>query len=282
MNNVLYVDKPIGMTSFDLCFKLRKVLNTKKIGHTGTLDPNASGVMIILFDNATKTNQFLVSDRKTYEARVLFGISTDTLDIDGNITDEKEYIIPDRDRIVDTLNSFMGKSMQEVPITSAIKINGKRLYQYQLANQEVELPIREIEVFSIELSQIFDDGFSFICEVSSGTYIRSLVRDILVKLDLIGTLKSLRRLAINDISVEQCDKLDDILKGNYHKHNVLDLLKLRYFSMEYADIDAIKNGKRINIDCNEDKILFYVDDEALAIYQKDKIKGDYYILRGLW
>ena len=121
MGNILYVDKPKGMTSFDVCYRLRKILGTKKIGHTGTLDPNATGVMIVLFDKATKANQFLVSDNKEYECRVLLGIETDTLDIDGNITVKKDFIVPDKRVIEETLDSFLGESMQEVPLTSAVR-----------------------------------------------------------------------------------------------------------------------------------------------------------------
>ena len=131
MKNVLYVDKPSGMTSFDVCYRLRKVLKTKKIGHTGTLDPLASGVMIILFDKATKANQFLVSDNKEYIAKVKLGVETDTLDIDGKIIKEAPYSLPEKDKLIEVLNSFVGSSRQIVPLTSAVSVNGKRLYQYQ-------------------------------------------------------------------------------------------------------------------------------------------------------
>ena len=280
MNNVLYIDKPIGITSFDVCFKLRKILNTKKIGHTGTLDPNASGVMIVLFDKATKTNQFLIADRKKYLASIKLGIQTDSLDIDGNIIKEEDFILPEKEEITNVLNTFLGKSIQEVPITSAKKVKGKKLYEYQRKNIDVELPKIEIEVYSIELVEIYNDGFSFIVEVSSGTYIRSLARDILTKMNLIGTLQSLRRISINDVDINMCDKLEDVLNGNYTTHSILELLKNRYPIYEYEDIDVIKNGRRIKIDSNENEILIVSDNEALAIYKKDK--DDYYILRGLW
>ena len=280
MNNVLYVNKPAGMTSFDVCYKLRKVLNTKKIGHTGTLDPLARGVMIILYDKATKANQFLVTDYKTYKARVLYGIETDTLDIDGNIINKEEYRNIDKDIIINTLNSFLGKSNQIVPKTSAISINGKRLYEYQRENIDIELPSREIEIRSIELSDIYEDGFSFICEVSSGTYIRSLVRDICLKLNTIGTLKELIRLKVDDISIDDCDNLDDILNGNYKSHNLYELISKRYRCIEYSNIDDIYNGRRIKLDIDDEEIAIVYNNEVLAIYKRDR--DEYKSIRGLF
>ena len=215
MAEVLYVNKPSGISSFDVCFKLRKVLHTRKIGHTGTLDPNATGVMIVLFDKSTKANQFLVTDRKEYETRVLLGKETDTLDIDGKVLGEYKYEVPDENTLKKALNAFKGRSVQEVPITSAVSVDGKRLYQYQKEGKEVELPKREIEVFSIELLNIYEDGFSFLSRVSSGTYIRALARDILSSLNLHGTVLSLKRTAVDDVRIEDCDELNDILEGNH-------------------------------------------------------------------
>lgn len=280
MSNMLFINKPIGMTSFDVCFKLRKVLNTKKIGHTGTLDPNASGVMIVLYNNATKANQFLVTERKEYIAKVKLGIETDTLDIDGKIINTKDYIVPERDLLVEKLNEFKGKSIQEVPITSAVKIDGKKLYEYQRQNIEVELPKRQIEVFEIELLDIYEDGFSFRCLVSSGTYIRAIVRDLLKRIDLIGTLESLVRTSIDTVKLDDCDNLDDVLNGNYKTHDIYELLSKKYECIEYENIDDIYNGKRINLDSDSDRILITHNNEAIAIYEKEY--DIYKSIRGLW
>lgn len=280
MNNVLFVNKPKGISSFDVCFKLRKVLNTKKIGHTGTLDPNATGVMIILFDNATKANQFLVTDKKTYKTQVLLGIETDTLDIDGNIINKSGYKLPDKDQLINILNSFRGKSIQTVPLTSAVKINGKKLYQYQIEGKEVELPKREIEVYSIELNEILEDGFIFTTNVSSGTYIRSLVQDILKKLNLIGTVKELERTMIDNISIKDCDLLDNILNNNFKRHDLLELLEKRYKVIDIENDADVRNGKRIILDCDDDRVVLKHNSELLAIYEKDN--NEYKCVRGLW
>lgn len=279
MNNVLFINKPSGITSFDVCFKLRKILNTKKIGHTGTLDPLASGVMIILYNNATKANQFLVSDKKKYKCRVLYGIQTDTLDIDGNIIDHSDYISPGILTIVEALDSFKGKSMQEVPITSAVSVDGKRLYEYQRQNIEVKLPVREIEVYSINLLENHDDGFTFECEVSSGTYIRALVRDIMNKIGIIGTVSKLERVSVDNITINMCDDLTAVLNGYYHPHNIYELLSTRYKVVNYENIEDIKNGKRIKLNETDDRVLICKDEIVYAVYEKDN--DEYKCVRGL-
>ena len=280
MENVLYVDKPKGISSFDVCYRLRRVLGTKKIGHTGTLDPNATGVMIVLFDKATKANQFLVSDSKEYLAEVKIGIETDTLDIDGNVIGQYDEAMPDEMTLKEALNAFKGESEQEVPITSAVSVDGKRLYQYQRENKEVILPKRRIEVYDISLKSVKEDSFVFSASVSSGTYIRALARDILKKLNIHGTLSELRRTKVDDISVEECDSLDEILKGNYKTHDLYALLSKRYPVFEGFEEKDVLNGKRINVASSENKILMAKDDRALAIYEKD---GDAYkCVRGLW
>ena len=280
MGNVLYVDKPSGMTSFDLCYSLRPVLHTRRIGHTGTLDPLATGVMVVLYDKATKANQFLVSANKSYHARVKLGLKTDTLDIDGNILEHGSFILPEKERIIRVLDSFIGRSMQTVPMTSAVRVDGKRLYQYQQENLEVELPEREITVHDIALTDLYEDGFSFDVSVSSGTYIRALVRDILEKLDQIGCISELRRTAIDDITVDRCNSLDDILNGNYISHDLYELLSVKYETVDYPDPSAILNGKKITVQSNQDKILIVHDKEVLAIYEKE---GEIYrCQRGLW
>lgn len=279
MGNVLYVNKPKNMTSFDVCFKLRKVLGTKKIGHTGTLDPNATGVMVVLYNNATKANQFLVTDCKEYKTTVKLGIMTDTLDIDGNIIKEEKTFMPSKEILIDTLTSFLGKSMQQVPKTSAIKIDGKKLLEYQRQNIEVELPMREINVYSIELLNVYEDVFEFKVKVSSGTYIRALVRDILAKLNIIGTVLELQRTSVDNIDISMCDSLEDILNGNFSEHNLIEIMSSRYKTLEYSPIEDIINGKRIKLDINDDRVLIVKDGTLYALYEKDG--NEYKCLRGL-
>lgn len=281
MSNILFINKPKGITSFDVCYKLRKGLNTKKIGHTGTLDPNATGVMIIAYGNATKTLSFLVSDTKEYKTKVRFGIETDTLDITGKIVNEQEnYCIPNNDELIKVLNSFLGKSKQTVPITSAKKKNGKKLYEYQLKGEDIELPIIDIEIFDIKLDNFDNNGFEFTCTVSSGTYIRALVRDILKKLNLIGTVEELCRTKINDIKIEDCDLLENVLLGQYRNRDVFELLSNRFKTIEINNVEDIKNGKRIKLDCDDEIVFLHNNKQPLAIYEKDN--DEYKNVRGLW
>ena len=279
MGQIIYIDKPKGITSFDICFKLRKVFNTKKIGHTGTLDPNATGLMICLVGNATKANQFLVCAKKEYIATVKLGIKTDSEDIDGNILERKDEAMPGAETIRETITSFLGKSVQVPPMTSAIKVNGKKLYEYQREGKTVEIKPREIEVFSIELLDVNEDTFSFKCYVSSGTYVRTLAQDILKKLNVIGTLSDLRRTKIDSIDISLSDKLDDVLNGNYHEYTMYDILSKYYYVYNVSNRKAIIDGKPLKLDLDEEMILCVENGEALAIYKKED--GLYRCVRGL-
>ena len=277
---ILYIDKPKGMTSFDVCFKLRKILNTKKIGHTGTLDPNATGVMVILYDNATKANQFLVSSRKEYVATVRLGILTDTLDIDGKIIKQKEEKMPDAELIRKTLAKYLGKSKQLPPLTSAIKVNGKKLYEYQRQGIEVQIPLRDIEVKDIELLDVRDDEFVIRCNVSSGTYIRALTRDILDDLGVIGALSELRRTSIDGIDVKDCQKLEELTGDNLVVHSLYDVIRLYYEVYETDNRKHIIDGKRITIEGYPDQVAICCNKEVLAIYGREG--NEYRCLRGLF
>lgn len=267
---IFYIDKPKGITSFDVCFKLRKVLGTKKIGHTGTLDPNATGVMIILSDKDSKANQFLVTDSKEYIGTCILGFQTDTLDIDGKIIEEKNCQMPTRTEIEDVLNSFLGKSKQIPPMTSAIKVDGKKLYEYQREGKTVEIKERDIEVYAIELLDIDDKQFSFKVSVSSGTYIRVLLKDILDKLGLVGTLKELRRTKVDSVDISDCVRLDDALNGEIVSHDLYDLLSKKYKTIELENDKDVLNGKPIKLDIDDKYVLLTKDKKCLAIYELDR------------
>ena len=165
-------------------------------------------------------------------------------------------------------------------MTSAVKVNGKRLYAYQHDNQEVELPVRDIYVHEIGLKEIYPDGFSFACKVSSGTYIRALARDILVKLGIIGCISELRRTAVDEIDVSECQSLEELLSGKIVTHDIYDLLSKRYETIDYPDPSVILNGKRICVDSDAPQIFVTHGREALAIYEKDG--EEYKCQRGLW
>ena len=176
MNGIAIINKKQGLTSRDVVNQISKKLNIKKVGHTGTLDPLATGVLVVCIGKATKLVDVLTDFDKEYEAGVCLGIETDTLDITGNVL-KVENVIKTEEEIINTLNSFVGEYDQEVPIYSAVKINGKKLYEYARENIPVELPKRKVKIHNISLTSdvIYKNNkvyFSFKVKVSKGTYIR--------------------------------------------------------------------------------------------------------------
>lgn len=270
MNKVLFVNKPKGITSFDLCFKMRRIFNTRSIGHTGTLDPNATGVMIVMIDKACKINQFIVKDTKEYIATVKLGFITDTLDVDGEVIKREEFITPTKEEYLKAFEKFTGRYIQIPPMTSAIKVKGKKLIDYKREGKAVEIPSREVEIFNLELLELYEDGFRFKANVSSGTYIRTLMKDILESMGLIGTLMELERIRVGSVSLDMCDCLEDIIQGNYHLHDIYDVLKDNYEVIDYPDDADIRNGRRIKLDTSSDEVMIVKGKEVLAIYGREK------------
>ena len=273
MNGILLIDKPSGLTSRDVVNIVGKSLGTKKIGHTGTLDPLATGVMVLCVGKYTKLVEMLTSYNKTYEASIVLGIKTDTLDITGKVLEEKCSNISLSDILL-SLKKFEGVYDQEVPIYSAVKINGKKLYEYARENKTIELPKRSVNISKISLiSDIKYENnktlFSIRCNVSKGTYIRSLINDIASSLNTIGVMKELRRIEQGNFNIENCYKISDIENNNF-KFVDLDTVFKDYFIVDinsnlYIDI---KNGKILENIYNKDIIVFRYNGEYISIYKK--------------
>ena len=229
MDGFLIINKPLGYTSRDVVNHVSKVLKTKKVGHTGTLDPNASGILIIAIGKALKLIELMNDDDKEYMAEVILGIETDTLDTDSNATIlRSENVNLDDVVIRDTVASFKGTYMQEVPKYSAVKVNGRKLYEYARNNIPVELPKREVDIKAIDIIGDIkrENGrivFKIKTTVSKGTYIRSLVRDIGVKLNVPAVMNTLVRTRIGKLSLDDAYSLDDIMNGNYHLIKITDM-----------------------------------------------------------
>ena len=187
MDGILVVYKPKGMTSRDVVNKVGRILKIKKIGHTGTLDPLATGVLVLCIGKATKIVELLTATEKEYIAEMSFGIETDTLDSTGNIIKEEDFIV-DEEKIEKVFSSLTGTYKQEVPLYSAIHVNGKKLYEYARNNEEVILPSRDVTISHLELLSIEENKVLFKTRVSKGTYIRSLIRDIAKKLDTVAVM----------------------------------------------------------------------------------------------
>ena len=289
MNGLLVVNKEKDCTSRDVVNSVSKILGTKKVGHTGTLDPIATGVLVICIGKCTKLVDMITSDCKEYIAGVKLGILTDTLDITGNVL-KSERVNFSRDEIISVINSMVGSYLQEVPIYSAVKVNGKKLYEYARSGIEVELPKRVVNIKSIELigDISYDDciNFSIKCLVSKGTYIRSLVRDIASKLGTIGVMSSLERTKQGRFSISDAYSLSDIKNGNY---KLIDIGT--YFDDLYKVVvdenlkKDILNGKILDNIYNCDKILFVDKDNGVlaiySIYEKDNSKIKPYKMLGV-
>lgn len=280
MQGLILINKPQNMTSFDVVAVVRKTLNIKKIGHAGTLDPNAEGLLIILVDKATKALPFLAFHRKEYVAQLRFGIKTNTGDIWGDVIETDPSMEVDETKVDEVLKSFLGVTKQTPPKVSAISIKGKRLYEYARANIDVEIPEREIEIFQIEKLK-FDDGvLSFRVECSSGTYIRSLCEDIAIKLNTIGTMQALTRTSIGNYRVEDAVDIDALRRNEYRLLPIMDALDLE--KMEVEQIVDVKNGKALALDWCSEKILITHQNEPIAVYEYREEDGLYHCVRGLW
>ena len=280
MNNIILVNKEKGDTSFDVCNKLRRVFNTTQIGHTGTLDPNATGLLMVMVGKTCKVLPYIKHFKKTYVATMKLGIKTKTADIWGEIIDTKEYTMPNKEQVIEVLDSFKGNSKQIPPMTSAIKVNGKKLLELQRLNIEYTPEARDIFIYNIELIEL-NDEIKFIVECSSGTYIRALVEDIATKLNTIGTMTSLVRTKIDDFDISESYTLEQLINNEYKSMTKEQLLKKYYKTYEYENIEDVKNGKRINIDSNEETIMITHNNIIIAAYIKEK-DNIYKCKRGLW
>lgn len=270
MNGILVVDKEKGYTSRDIVNVVSKRLGTKKVGHTGTLDPIATGVLVLCIGKSLKLSELLVSNDKEYEAVVRLGVVTDTLDITGKI--EKECVVQniDRDRLIRVLNRFRGNIKQEVPKYSAVSVNGKRLYEYARNNIDVKLPIRDVYIYDINLvSDICNNQFTFRCKVSKGTYIRSLIRDIGNILGCGATMMELRRIKQGMFDIGQAYSLDDINSGQYKLINPVDVLDIPRVVVDSDMEFRIKNGQVLKGFFDYDMaMILNKNNEMLAIYKK--------------
>ena len=266
LNGAIVINKDTNMTSRDVVNILCKKLNTKSIGHIGTLDPIATGVLVCLIGKYTKLTNILINHDKEYIASFKLGLLTDTLDITGNILKEEKVIISKED-IIKALNTFIGTYNQEVPIYSAVKINGKKLYEYARSNKEIELPKREVTIYNLELLNIDKDIITIKTKVSKGTYIRSLIRDIGLKLNTNATMVSLQRTKLGNFTIDNSYTLGDIENNNYKLLDIKDLLDIEEININEEELFKIKNGQVLNMKTNK-YILFKYNNEEVALYQK--------------
>lgn len=273
MNGIILVNKPYGYTSRDVVNILCKKFKTKKIGHTGTLDPIATGVLILCIGSATKLVEALTSDDKEYIATVELGTLTDTLDNTGNVIKEEKTNL-NVNQIKKALEKMQGVYEQEVPIYSAVKINGKKLYEYAREGINVDLPKRMVNIKRLELINNIKyennkTTFQIRCHVSKGTYIRSLVNDIAHELGTVGTMTSLNRVKQGIFNISDSYTLEDIENDNYKLLSIKEALSnVKQVIVSGEALFKIKNGTRLENIYHSDKVLFLDEfNNEIALYK---------------
>lgn len=279
MQGILLVDKEAGMTSRKVDNLLQKKFLTKKVGHLGTLDPFATGLLIVAVGKATKCLPFLDSSSKTYEAELLLGSKTSTGDLEGEEILRKDPKIHEKQEIEETLSSFLGESTQIPPMSSAIKVDGVALYKLAHKGQEIERKPRKIVISSIRLLSQEGPRIRFEATVSSGTYIRTLGEDIAERLGEVGHLVSLRRTKIGSVDVMKAKRIAEVSEGDLL--NPLPFITLPKIEATEKQSEAIKNGKAMALDSIESEVCLFFQEEALAVYTKGE-DGLYRSKRGLF
>ena len=283
INGIIVINKPKGFTSHDVVAKVKKILNVKKVGHTGTLDPNATGVLPLLLNEGTKLSKYLIEHDKEYEVTLKLGIKTTTADEEGDIIEENtvnwKKIVPNINNI---LSSFIGKQQQIPPMYSAIKVNGKKLYEYARKGQNIEVKPRNIEIYNIELQGILEQEniIKFKVSCSKGTYIRSLCEDIALKLGTVGYMKELNRIKVGRFNISDAITIEKL-------ENNIEEAKAKIIQMEefFKDLPAIYldnkhlekflNGMLIN-NANKDGIYNIYSGKyiGIGIIKDNELKRD--------
>ena len=272
MNGIIVIDKPKDYTSRDIVNIVSKKLNAKKVGHTGTLDPLATGVLVLPIGRALKVSELLTSNTKEYIAEVILGYETDMLDITGT---EIKRNIPNvtKEELLKVLKSYIGKYNQEVPLYSAVKVGGRKLYEYARSGTTVIPPSKEVEVYSLELISDLKHikgavEFTIRCEVSKGTYIRSLIRDIAYSLNTYGTMKNLIRTRQGIFTLKDAYTLKDIEENNYKLLSIKECLpNIKTTVIEEPLLTKVKNGMVLDKFFKENmSLLLDKEGKEIAIY----------------
>ena len=267
MDALLVVNKPKGLTSRDVVNELNHIFSTKKIGHTGTLDPNATGVLVFLIGKYTKLVNLITSYDKEYIAEIKLGVKTDTDDITGNII-TKENTTLTLDKIEEVFSNFPKTYDQQVPIYSAVKIKGKKLYEYARENIDITLPKRRVNIYSLELLSFQDNIITFKTKVSKGTYIRSLINDICTNLNTIGTMNNLIRTKQGNFDIKNSYTLEDIKNNNYKFLTLKEFLDYPIIELDDTLIKKVSNGAIIPNTFNiQDKVILTYQNKDIAIYE---------------
>ncbi len=270
MNGILVINKPKGKTSHDIVSNVKKIVK-EKVGHTGTLDPNATGVLPILIGKGTLCSQYLIEHDKIYEVILKLGEQKDTGDIEGKTV--KIMQVPnsclEKRNIKQVLKSFIGEQQQIPPIYSAIKINGKKLYEYAREGKSIEIKPRKIKIFECELQKvdINEKEIYFKVHCSKGTYIRTLCEDIARQLGTVGYMKELNRIQVGKFSINRSISIEELKENIFNQNFIMQhLITIEEIFREKNQI--IMEHKKIEMFLNGVKIPFNLKDELYRIYDE--------------
>ena len=264
MDGIILFNKEKGMTSRDVVNMICQALNTKKVGHTGTLDPIASGLLIVCVGEGCKLVEMLTHKDKDYVAKVKVGIKTDTYDITGKTVMQSDDYSLDKEELIGVLKSFNGQYLQTVPIYSSIKVNGKKLYEYARTGEKVALPKHLVKISNIELINFKDDEFTFKVTVSSGTYIRSLINDIGEKIGVPMTMESLVRTRVGNYYLKDAATINDL-----KIIPLVESLDIKKIEVDDNLFKKVSNGVKIPNIYHEEMIMFTKNKVPIAIYKNE-------------
>lgn len=265
MDKFLIINKEKGYTSRDVVNILTKIFGIKKIGHFGTLDPLATGVLVVGIGKYTKFCDLDLFSLKEYQVEVLQGVKTDTYDITGKVLALDNHYLS-REEVLELLKTYTKTYLQEVPIYSAVKVNGKKLYEYARENLEVILPKKEVTIFKNELLAYSLKTFTFKTEVSKGTYIRSLINDMANSKNCLLTMQNLKRLRQGPFTIADAYTLDSVKAGNFKFLDLEDILDYDIAYLDAKNKNKILNGAYI-LKKNKDYLLFLEGDEKKVLYR---------------
>ena len=278
MDGVILLNKPEGITSFDAVNRCRRILHEKKTGHNGTLDPNASGLMIVLLGKYTKFLPYCISNHKRYHATFQFGSMTDTGDIWGNVINKKTPDNHTVEELQQVAESFLGQGTQSPPMYSALKVNGKKLYELARQGKTIEREARPIVIDSIQVTM--EEGqWHLYAEVSSGTYIRTLINDLGEVVGELAVMSSLVRTGIESVSLEDAVTLEE-LEAHPRFATINDVIDPCYPMIETKQYEDVIHGRTVRLDSEVPVVLFQKDGVILAAYERRE-HGMYHCKRGL-
>ena len=269
LDGIIILNKQKGCTSHDVVAKTKKLLK-EKVGHTGTLDPNATGVLPLLVGQGTKLSKYIIEHDKEYIATLKLGEKRDTADSEGAIIEERQidYSVLQKENVEKILQSFIGKQEQIPPMYSAIKINGKKLYEYARKNEKIELEPRHIEIYKMDLIDIIKDTIIFKVQCSNGTYIRSLCEDIAKRLNTVGYMQDLERSRVGKFDIKDSITIEEL------EQNIEDseFINQHFITIEnyFKDKESIKlNEKRLSLFLNGVKLTHNLTDDMYKIYDEN-------------